>query len=81
MAIFGDATAPAAPVDGMALSCLSSGSGRFFSKSSLSDPNAYLVPGPSYRQAEGTSVMPKDFATTLTPGQLDDLVAFLLTRR
>jgi hypothetical protein len=41
--IFGDAVAPAAPVDGMALSCLSSGSGRFFSKSSLDDPNAYLV--------------------------------------
>ena len=50
-------------------------------RESIVDPNAYLVPGPSYRQADGTSVMPKDFGKTLTPAQLDDLVAFLLTRR
>jgi len=50
-------------------------------RESIVDPNAYIVPGPSYRQADGTSVMPKDFATTLTPAQIDDLVAFLLTHR
>src|SRR5262245_21777443 len=50
-------------------------------RESIVDPNAYLVPGPSYRQADGTSVMPRDFGTKLTPAQLDDLVAFLLTRR
>jgi nitric oxide reductase subunit C len=50
-------------------------------RESIVDPNAYLVPGPNYRQADGQSVMPKDFATTLTPAQLDDLVAFLLTLR
>lgn len=50
-------------------------------RESIVDPNAHLVPGPSYRQADGTSVMPKDFGQTITPGQLDDLVAFLLTRR
>ena len=50
-------------------------------RESIVDPNAYLVPGASYRQADGQSVMPKDFAQTLTPAQLDDLVAFLLTLR
>ena len=45
------------------------------------DPNAYIVPGPTYRQADGQSVMPKNFGQTLTSAQLDDLVAFLLTRR
>ena len=50
-------------------------------RESIVDPNAYIVPGPAYRQADGQSVMPKTFGQTLTPGQLDDLVAFLLTRR
>jgi nitric oxide reductase subunit C len=50
-------------------------------RESIVDPNAYIVPGPAYRQADGQSVMPKNFAQTLTPAQLDDLVAFLLTRR
>jgi len=50
-------------------------------RESIVDPDAYIVPGPNYRQADGRSVMPKNFAETLTPAQLDDLVAFLLTRR
>jgi len=50
-------------------------------RESILEPNAYLVPGPNYRQADGQSVMPKDFGKTLTPAQLDDLVAFLLTVR
>ena len=50
-------------------------------RESIVDPNAYIVPGPMYRQADGQSVMPKDFGQTLTAAQLDDLVAFLLTRR
>jgi nitric oxide reductase subunit C len=50
-------------------------------RESIVDPNAYLVPGESYRQADGQSVMPKDFGGTLTPDQLNDLVAFLLTLR
>src|SRR5262245_23711707 len=50
-------------------------------RESIVDPNVYLVPGGSYRQADGQSVMPKDFGATLTPQQLDDLVAFLLTLR
>jgi nitric oxide reductase subunit C len=50
-------------------------------RESIVDPNAYIVPGPAYRQVDGQSVMPKNFAQTLTPAQLDDLVAFLQTRR
>jgi len=50
-------------------------------RESIVDPNAYIVPGPTYRQADGQSVMPKNFGQTLTSAQLDDLVAFLLTRR
>jgi len=50
-------------------------------RESIVDPNAYIVPGPNYRQADGQSVMPKNFGETLTPAQLDDLVSFLLTRR
>ena len=50
-------------------------------RESIVDPNAYIVPGPAYRTAPGQSVMPKDFGKTLSPTDLDDLVAFLLTRR
>jgi nitric oxide reductase subunit C len=50
-------------------------------RESIVDPNAYLVPGAAYRTAEGQSVMPKDFGKTLAPSELDDLVAYLLTRR
>ena len=30
-------------------------------RESIVDPNAYIVPGPTYRQADGQSVMPKTF--------------------
>jgi nitric oxide reductase subunit C len=50
-------------------------------RESIVEPNAYVVPGPNYRMADGQSVMPKDFGTTLKPSDIDDLVAFLLTRR
>ena len=50
-------------------------------RESIVDPNAYIVPGAGYRMADGQSVMPKDFGTTLSAGEIDDLVAFLLTRR
>jgi nitric oxide reductase subunit C len=50
-------------------------------RESIVDPNAYLVPGAAYRTADGQSVMPKDFARTLSPSDVDDLVAFLLTRK
>ena len=50
-------------------------------RESILDPNAYIVPGASYRTPDGKSVMPKDFGATLTGAQIDDLVAYLLTRR
>jgi len=50
-------------------------------RESIVDPNAYIVPGASYRIDQGQSVMPKDFGSTLSGAQIDDLVAYLLTRR
>jgi len=50
-------------------------------RESIVEPNAYIVPGSNYRTAEGRSVMPPDFAQTLTREEIDDLVAFLMTRR
>ena len=50
-------------------------------RESIVDPNAYIVPGPQYRTADGHSVMPKNSAETLAPRDVDDLVAFLLTKR
>lgn len=45
-------------------------------RESILNPNAYLVPGKTF-SANGTSLMPPDFAKTLTPKQVDDLVAYL----
>jgi len=50
-------------------------------RESIVDPNAFIVPGPNYRTADGQSVMPKTFAALLSASDLDDLVAYLLTRR
>ncbi len=50
-------------------------------RESIVNPDAYIVPGAAYRTADGHSVMPKDFGSTLGPSQIDDLVAFLSTRR
>jgi nitric oxide reductase subunit C len=50
-------------------------------RESIVDPNAYIVPGANYRLADGQSLMPKDFGATLSAAQIDDLVAYLLTRR
>jgi len=50
-------------------------------RESIVDPDAYIVPGASYKTPDGHSVMPRDFARTLTATQIDDLVAFLLTKR
>ena len=50
-------------------------------RESIVDPNAYIVLGANYRTPDGQSVMPKDFAQTLNAKDLDDVVAFLLTRK
>ena len=50
-------------------------------RESILNPNAYIVPGSNYRTPDGQSVMPKDFAQTLSARDLNDVVAFLLTRK
>jgi nitric oxide reductase subunit C len=50
-------------------------------RESITNPNAYIVPGPNYRTPQGDSVMPKDFLSSLPKQDLDDLVAFLMTKR
>lgn len=49
-----------------------------FIHESIMEPSAYLEPGPMY-SANGTSFMPNTFAKTLTPEQIDQLVAYLST--
>ncbi len=48
-------------------------------RESLLEPNLYLVPGEGYTEKDGSSGMTQDFAKTLTPQQVDDLIAYLLT--
>jgi nitric oxide reductase subunit C len=50
-------------------------------RESIVDPNAYIVPGAAYRTADGQSVMPKEFGRTLSAADIEDLVAYLMTRR
>ena len=50
-------------------------------RESITDPNAYIVPGRNYRTPQGDSVMPKGLASSLTEQDLDDLVAFLMSKR
>jgi nitric oxide reductase subunit C len=50
-------------------------------RESILDANAYIVPGENYRTPAGQSVMPAGFGATLSPTDVDDLVAFLSTRR
>jgi nitric oxide reductase subunit C len=47
-------------------------------RESIVEPNAYVVPGPTY-SAGGQSLMPGNFRETLQPGQIDALVAYLMT--
>jgi len=47
-------------------------------RESIAHPHAYLVAGPTY-SAGGRSFMPDNFATTLTPEQIDQIVAYLST--
>lgn len=49
-------------------------------RESIVSPSAHIIPGPIYA-AEGRSFMPDNFDETLTPEQIDHLVAYLLTLR
>ncbi len=49
-------------------------------RESITDPNAYIVPGDDFRDPkDGLSGMNRDYATKLTPQEIEDLVAYLLT--
>jgi len=49
-------------------------------RESIVAPNAYIVAGnDNYREKDGTSAMDQTFAKTLTPQQIEDLVAYMLT--
>jgi len=47
-------------------------------RESITNPHAYLVPGPTY-SAAGRSFMPDHYDKTLKPEQIDALVAYLAT--
>lgn len=49
-------------------------------RESIVDPNAHVLVGPTYA-AGGRSLMPPDYAQTLKPEQIDQVVAYLLTLR
>ena len=48
-------------------------------RESILAPNAFIVPGDDYKEKDGTSAMKQTFAETLTPQQVEDLVAYLLS--
>lgn len=47
-------------------------------RESILSPNAYVLTGPTFA-AGGRSLMPSDYAQTLKPEQVDQIVAYLLT--
>ena len=47
-------------------------------RESIRTPNAYIVPGPMY-SANGQSFMPNTYEHDLTPEQIDELAAYLMT--
>jgi len=48
-------------------------------RESILTPNVYIVPGPNYQVKPGQSAMVQDFAKRLSPQDLNDLIAYLLT--
>lgn len=49
-------------------------------RESILDPNAYLVPGPTF-SAGGISFMPQNTEDLLTAEEIDQLVSYLMTLR
>ena len=47
-------------------------------RESILQPNAYLVPGPTFSSG-GQSIMPAIYQSTLKPADIDHLVAYLVT--
>jgi nitric oxide reductase subunit C len=46
---------------------------------SILEPSAFIVPGGTYATPQGVSFMPDTYGKTLTPQQVGDLVAYLMT--
>lgn len=51
---------------------------KSYIRESIVNPNAYIVPGPTYASG-GKSLMPANYGQTLTPGQVDQIVDYLMT--
>jgi nitric oxide reductase subunit C len=49
-------------------------------RESILDPNAHVLTGPTYSTG-GRSLMPADYAQTLKPEQVDQIVTYLMTLR
>jgi nitric oxide reductase subunit C len=50
-------------------------------RESILDPSRFLAPGGNFATPEGRSFMPDHYAKMLESGQVDDLVAYLITLR
>ena len=50
-------------------------------RESIVDPSRFVAPGGQFATPEGRSFMPDHYAKTLDAGQVDDLVAYLVTLR
>jgi len=48
-------------------------------RESILEPNVYIVAGDAYREKDGSSAMDQDYAKRLTPQELEDLIAYLMT--
>lgn len=48
-------------------------------RESILQPNLFVVPAFRYLTADGSSIMPGNFATLLSPQELEDVIAYVLT--
>lgn len=48
---------------------------------SIMRPNAYVLPPFNTLTIDGTSIMPKDFEQRMTPEQIQDVIAYLMTMK
>lgn len=51
---------------------------KSYIRESIVNPNAYIVPGPTYASG-GKSLMPANYGQTLKPGQIEQMVDYLMT--
>lgn len=48
-------------------------------RESILAPNVYILPGDDYHEKDGSSAMKLTFSETLTPQQVEDLIAYLMS--